>query len=79
MTRLGYFATTTPIATTRAFNTPAKVRRAVDLYLGLNKNGTRRSMDYIAKTFGVAIPTVRNVLTINGVEIRGRGRVAQNA
>ena len=65
--------------TTRAFNTATKVQRAIDLYLGRNKNGTLRSMDYIAKTFGVAIPTVRNVLTLNGVTIRGRGRVAQNA
>jgi len=71
----------TPIATitTRAFNTPTKVQRAIDLYLGRNKNGTLRSMGYIAKTFGVAIPTVRNVLVLNGVAIRGRGRVAQNA
>jgi hypothetical protein len=66
------------ITTTRTFNTKAKVNRVIDLYLGLT-TGNVRSMDFIAKKYGVAIPTVRNVLTLNGVAIRGRGRVAQNA
>jgi len=70
--------TNSTITTTRAFPTAAKIARVIDLYLG-RKNGTVRSMGYIGKTFGVAVPTVRNALVANGVAIRGRGRVAQNA
>jgi hypothetical protein len=67
----------TSMNTTRTFNTPARIQRVIDLYTGAN--GPLRSMDFIAKKYGTTTVSVRNALVANGVAIRGRGRVAQNA
>ena len=80
--------------TTRTFNTPALIRAVIALYLGITVadvnftggtvNRTKairplRSMDFIAKKYGTTTVSVRHALVSNGVEIRGRGRVAANA
>ena len=64
--------------TTRIFNTPALIRNVIALYLGTGRKNVR-SMDFIALKYGTTVESVRRALTLNGVAIRGRGRVAQNA
>ena len=69
------------IVTTRTFNTPAKVNCVINAYLGYGLNGSIRvkSMETIALDFGTTVASVRRLLVANGITIRGRGRVAQNA
>jgi intergrase/recombinase len=63
-------------STTRVFNTINRAQNAIDLYLG-SKDGRVRSMELIAQKYGTTVASVRRILVVNGVTIRGRGRVAQ--
>lgn len=65
--------------TTRIFDTVPIARDAVNLYTGNGRLKGVRSMAFIAAKYNTTVESVRRILTLNGVAIRGRGRVAQNA